>query len=72
MKAEEKKIEITEMNEEALFADGFSDALIGYARRYGQPVLAVYDAGRCIEILIEMGLSREEAIEHFEFNVVGA
>jgi hypothetical protein len=72
METEEKKIKITEMNEEALFADGFGKALVGYARRCGQPTLAVYDAGKCIEILIEMGLSRDEAIEHFEFNVVGA
>lgn len=60
METEEKKIRITEMNEEALFVDGFGKALVGYARRCGQPTLAVYDAGKCIE-MIEMGLSRDKA-----------
>jgi len=33
----------------------------------------VYDEAKCLEILIEnFGLSCEEAIDYFEFNVVGA
>lgn len=60
-------------NEEALLADGFEDALIGVGRRCGQPTLAVYDVGKCVEILVDRdGMTHEEAIEFFEFNVVGA
>lgn len=60
-------------NEDALFADGFDDAVIGVAERCGQPVLVVYDARRCIDILIEQdGLSYEDAAEMFAFNTLGA
>ena len=63
---------VAEYNEEALLADGFDDALLGIAERCGQPALAVYDAGRCIGILVEQGMTEEEAEEFFSFNVSGA
>ena len=72
MEAKEKRISISEWNEEALFADGLDDAIIGYARRCGQPTLAVYDVDRCIRILMQGGLDYDGAVEHFEFNVVGS
>lgn len=61
-------------NEEMLFADGFDAALVGVAERCGQPTLAVYDVELCINILMEEGhcTDREEALEHIEFNVIGA
>ena len=35
--------------------------------------LAVYDRQKCIEILIDRdGMSEEEAVEYFEFNVTNA
>jgi hypothetical protein len=56
-----------------LFADGFEDCVIGYFRRCGQPSVIAYDAEKCIKKLVERdGMTHEEAIEHFEFNVVGA
>lgn len=72
MEAKEKRTSIAEWNEEALFADGFDEAIIGYARRCGQPTLAVYDVDKCIRILMKGGLDYDDAVEHFEFNVVGA
>lgn len=63
---------ISEVNEEMLFADGFDDALIGYVERFGQPPLALYDREKCIGILMQEGMSHEEAEEFFEFNVIGA
>ena len=44
---EEIKAQITDENPDALFADGFDNALIGVARRCGQPSLAVYDREKC-------------------------
>jgi hypothetical protein len=65
--------EIKEDNPEALLADGFDDAILGIGRRCGQPSLVVYSTPKCIKILMEdMDCSEEEAIEFFEFNVVGA
>ena len=60
-------------NPEALFADGFDEAIIGVAERCGQPTLVVYDADKCIDILMGRdGMDPEEAHEHFAFNVTGA
>jgi len=55
-----------------LTADGFDDALIGVGERCGCPDLAVYDANKCLEILVESGMDSEEALEYFEFNTLGA
>jgi len=56
-----------------IIADGFDEAIIGVARRCSQPDLIAYDAEKIIKILIERdGMSYEEAVEYFEFNIVGA
>ena len=59
------------IGEDALFADGFDDAIIGYVQRFSTLVV-LYDARKCIEILMSEGLSEEESLEHFEYNVLGA
>lgn len=56
-----------------LFADGFEDCVIGYFRRCGQPTVIAYDADKCIQKMVARdGMTEEEAIEYFEFNVTGA
>ena len=56
-----------------LVADGFDEAILGVARRCGQPDLVAYSYEKCVHILIERdGATFEEAVEHLEFNVVGA
>lgn len=60
---------IAEMNPEALLADGYEKALIGYDKE-GR---AIYDAHKCLSILVwRDGMSAEEAEEFFEFNTLGA
>lgn len=57
-----------------LVAEGFEKALMGTATPYqteGAEV-AIYDARKCLEIIMENGCSYEEALEHFEFNVSGS
>ena len=57
---------------ETLTADGFEDALIGIGRQHTK-ALAVYDWEKCVGILIDRDeMTREEAIEHMDFNVVGS
>ncbi len=57
---------------DALMADGFEAALIGYSQQFNKTV-ALYNYDVCIKILIERdGMSWEEAVEFFEFNVQGA
>lgn len=53
-------------------ADGFDDAIIGVGSRCGQPEIVVYSVEKVIAILEAQGLSNEEALEHFEFNIEGA
>jgi len=56
----------------ALLADGFEEALVGFGYRFSHPV-AIYDYNRCIEVLMNRdGMTDEEAIEFFDFNVSGA
>jgi hypothetical protein len=66
--------ELYDANPEALAADGFADAYVGYAAPGpGRKALAVYDYEKCIKVLMDRdGMSEEEACEYFEFNVVGS
>ena len=54
--------------------DGFDECIIGIAQIWGKDMpVVVYDIGEIIEVLIEEhDMSREEAVEWMEFNVVGA
>lgn len=64
---------ISEINPDALLADGFDDALLGVCYQFGQLPLVSYDYNKCIDILIQRdGMSEEEALEYFEFNVLGS
>ncbi len=72
MTNEELKDEIAEFNEDALFADGMEDALIGYVEQYGRPPIALYDRNKAIECLMKQGMDHEGAEEYFYFNTVGA
>ena len=63
---------IAELNEDALFADGFDDALMGVVYRAAQPPVACYFYAECIKVLMKDGLSHEDAVDYFEYNVVGA
>ena len=59
-----------------LQADGFDDAIIGYAEVWtdkGRGIVMAYDREKCIDVLMERdGMDRDEAVEYFEFNVAGA
>jgi len=64
---------IEEFNPEALLADGFDDAIIGICERFGNDPVVAYDKDKCINILVQRdGMSYEEAVEYFDFNVLGA
>jgi len=70
----EAELDELDAGEGMLLADGFEDAFVGFARRFGwhEPV-AVYDYTRCLEILVERdGMDHLGASEFFEFNVIGA
>lgn len=60
-----------EIGDDSLFADGFDEALVGYVERFGVEPMALYDRTKYIEILAR-DMTYDEAVEHFEFNVIGA
>lgn len=55
-----------------LFADGFSDAILGVVSRINTTAVC-YDYDKCVRILIRRDkLTYEEAMEHMDFNVTGS
>ena len=61
---------IGDINEQALFADGFDDAIIGFD---ASNFCVVYDYDKCLKVLIETdNMSHTEAHEYMEFNVVSS
>jgi predicted DNA repair protein MutK len=64
------KEELSYINEQALFADGFDEALIGIDQ---VDYVAVYDVEKCIDVLMQdTGMTLEESKEYFEYNTLGA
>tara|TARA_R110000824_G_scaffold158788_2_gene332852 strand:+ start:275 stop:646 length:372 start_codon:yes stop_codon:yes gene_type:complete len=63
-----------EMSIEGLItADGYDEAFIGVANRFGKEPVAVYSYEMCIQILMrDSDMSHEEALEFFEYNTIGA
>ena len=63
-----------EMGIEGLItADGYDEAFLGAAERFGKEPVAVYSYEMCIQILMrDNGMSHEEALEVFEYNTIGA
>ena len=60
-------------DEELLQADGFDDALLGVVTDFNAKPRLAYSKDKCISILmVRDGMSYEEAIEYFDYNVSGA
>lgn len=63
------KEHLAEANPDALLADGLEDAIVGYTINTHIPHVAVYDAAKCVEVLMKRdGMTHEEAQEYLEFN----
>ena len=56
-----------------LKADGFDKAFLGVACRFGMDEVFAYDYDKVLKILIERdGMSPDEALEFFHYNIIGA
>ena len=54
-----------------LLADGFDQSLVGITQ--GVNPVAIYDVNLMVNHLVDQdGMTEEDAVEHLEFNVVGA
>ncbi len=51
--------------------DRFEPAIIGIAHRFGMQPIVAYDYRKVIEVFAE-DMDYEEAVEYFDFNVIGA
>ena len=59
--------------ENLITVDGYDEAFVGVADRFGKVPVAVYSYEMCIQLLMRDGdMSHEEALEFFEFNTIGA
>ena len=66
-----KELEMLLDFNQCLLADGFNEAIIGISQC--NTVKAIYSSKKCIDILMERDkMSEEEAVEFFQFNVVGS
>ena len=65
--------DIAEINPEALLCDGFDEAIIGMAERINLGPVVAYDVEKMLQIMIERdGMTYEEALEFFDYNIKGA
>ena len=67
-RVEQLKETIGEYNPEALFADGHDHAIMGYS----SDGRVVYSADQIIGGRMNQGMTNEEAVEYFHFNIEGA
>ena len=58
------------VDNECLLAYGFDEAVIGIT--FGVNAVAVYSVSKVLDILVDEGMSMEDAIEHFEYNIAGS
>ena len=71
---------LEELNPEALVLPGYDRAIVGVLERCGQPAIVVYSVEKCIDVICEMlpddnadpESTYLDAVEYFNFNVVGA
>ena len=45
---------------------------MGVAERYGGPPVAVLDVEKMLKTLQKTGMTHDQAVEYFEFNILGA
>lgn len=59
------------LDDDAIFFDGFDEAILGVSERFGEPSLVVYSKNKVLDILKEWDMTEEEAVEYFYYNVLG-
>ena len=58
---------------EVLKMDGYNDCIVGIVEQFGRPPIACYDLEKVFaKLMTESGMDREEALEWWEYNMIGA
>ena len=63
---------IDETFEVIIYPDGFEDCIVGVAEKFGGPPVAVLDLEKILSKLRQGDMNEQEAIEYFEYNILGA
>jgi hypothetical protein len=71
MKKIERLVEEYE-GENLIKMDGYDECIVGVVRRCASPTVLCYSYKKVIKQLMKEGMTEEDAIEHFEFNQIGA
>ena len=50
----------------------FDAAILGVTERCGEETTVCYDLEKVLKILVADGMSYDEAVEYYEYNIVGA
>ena len=61
-----------EYHPDMLKVDGHDNAIIGIADRCGSQTILAYDTCIILDNLVNQGMTDEEAIEFYNFNILGA
>lgn len=65
--------EIAEVYPETIVLNGYDECILGVVDRFGfdQPVI-LYSTRKIVDQLVDEGMSEEEALEWFHYNMIGA
>lgn len=63
---------VEELFPDVLKAEGFDDCAIGVVTRCGQPPILIYSQAKVLRKLQNDGMAVDEAILHYEENILGA
>jgi hypothetical protein len=55
-----------------VYPTGFEDCIVGVGERYGGPPVAVLDVAKMLAKMEKEGMTHDEALEYFEYNILGA
>lgn len=56
-----------------LKVDGFNDCVVGVVERFGMEPIYCYDKRKIVtKLMSEQGIPFEQAMEHFEYNIIGS
>ena len=58
--------------EGTIFYDEFDSAFVGFGWQFNVGPIATYDQDLVMEILMSDGTSGEDALDHFNYNVIGS
>tara|TARA_R110002051_G_scaffold137589_1_gene210060 strand:+ start:262 stop:609 length:348 start_codon:yes stop_codon:yes gene_type:complete len=60
------------LDPETMKMDGYDDCIVGIVEGFGSTRLLCYDKVKVLERLVKDGMAYGEALEYYEFNMLGA